>query len=209
MYSIFQDDQTKLQVNHQMKLQLKRPYNGQHSPTHKKQGGFTLIELIVGIVVLTISLSIVSTLIAPAEEKSADNVLQIKASELAQSLMNDISSRAFDNNSDMSGGLIRCGEPSGGSNNCTTEINFGPDTGDGEINRNLFDDVDDFHEFSEKVNSTNDPIHGGYEQFTIYVNVTYAGADLGLASNLVKRITVTVTTPLGTAIEFTSHKANF
>ena len=64
------------------------------------QQGFTLIELIVGIIVLTISLAIVSTLIAPAEEKSADNVLQIKASELGQSLMNDITSRAFDDNSD-------------------------------------------------------------------------------------------------------------
>jgi len=173
----------------------------------KTQHGFTLIELIVGIIVLSISLSIVSTLIAPAEEKSADNVLQIKASALAQSLMNDITSRAFDNNSDMSGGLVRCGEPADGTNDCTAEGNFGPDAG--EDNRTLFDDVDDFHEFQAKVNSTNEPIDGGYDQFDIFVNVEYAGGDLGLADNLAKRITVTVTTPLGTAIEFSSHKANY
>lgn len=170
------------------------------------QRGFTLIELIIGIIVLTISLSIVSTLIAPAEEKSADNVLQIKASELAQSLMNDISSRAFDDNSDMSGGSVRCGEPNIATNPCT--VILGPETG--ENDRNSFDDVDDFNGFSDKVNSTNDPIHGGYDQFKIQVSVIYAGTELGLANNqLAKRITVTVTTPLGTPIEFTSHKANF
>jgi len=172
----------------------------------KNQQGFTLIELIVGIVVLTLSLSIMSTLIAPAEEKSADNVLQIKASELAQSLMNDITSRAFDDNSDMSGGRIRCGEPADGTNDCT--LTLGPETG--EINRNLYDDVDDFNGFDEQVNSTDDPIDGGYAQFDIEVSVIYAGTELGLADNmLAKRITVTVTTPLGTAIEFTSHKANY
>ncbi|MBU2870301.1 prepilin-type N-terminal cleavage/methylation domain-containing protein [Colwellia sp. E2M01] len=169
----------------------------------KKQQGFTLIELIIGIVILTISLAIVSTLIAPADEKSADNVLQIKASELAQSLMNDITSRAFDDNSDMSGGRVRCDEA--GTAACTTTL--GPETG--EDNRNLFDDVDDFHNYSDKKNSTGDDIDGGYDQFKISVKVIYAGEDLGLANRLAKRITVTVTTPLGTEIEFTSHKANF
>jgi|TARA_B100000809_G_C15119300_1_gene523671 MSHA pilin protein MshD len=172
-----------------------------------KQRGFTLVELIAGIVVLTISLSIVSTLIAPAEEKSADNVLQIKASKLAQSLMSDISSRAFDDNSDMSGGRIRCGEPADGTNPCTATVDFGPDVG--EPNRNFYDDVDDFHDFTEQVNSTDDRIDDGYSQFIINVSVIYAGADLDLANDLAKRITVTVTTPLGTAIEFSSHKANF
>jgi MSHA pilin protein MshD len=175
----------------------------------KNQQGFTLIELIVGIVVLTLSLSIVTTLIAPAEEQSADNILQIKASELAQSLMNDIMSRAFDDNSDMSGSRIRCGEPLDGEDNlCTTTIGVESDE---DINdRNTFDDVDDFDGFEERVNSTDDLLDGGYSQFAILVSVSYAGTELGLADNaLAKRITVEVTTPLGTAIRFTSHKANF
>lgn len=172
----------------------------------KKYKGFTLIELIIGILVLTISLSIVSTLIAPAEEKSADLVLQLKASELGQSLLNDITSRAFDENSDMSGGFFRCGEPSILLNPCSTVL--GPETG--EDNRNLFDDVDDFNGFEELVNSTNESLDSGYNQFLIEVEVIYAGDDLGLANNsLAKRITVTVTTPLETNIEFTTHKTNF
>lgn len=175
--------------------------------------GFTLIELIAGIVVLTISLSIVSTLIAPAEQKSAENILMIKASELGQSLMNDITSRAFDDNSDMSGGAFRCGEPdrNGVANPCTTALTAESDEYDvsGAKDRNLFDDVDDFNGYSELINATGGDLDDGYSQFTILVAVSYAGEDLGLANELVKRITVTVTTPLGTAIEFTSHKANF
>ena len=178
---------------------------------HKQQAGFTLIELIVGIIVLTISLAVISTLIAPAEEKSADNVLQIKASELAQSLMNDITSRAFDHHADMSGGFVRCDETGGIA--CTSIL--GPENGvDGRIDagedeRNKYNDVDDFDQFSAKVNSTDGDLDSGYSQFIINVRVVYAGEDLGLTNRGAKRITVTVTTPLGTAIEFTSHKVNF
>jgi len=186
------------------------------SHTHKRnkrfsQQGFTLIELIVGIMVLTISLAIVSTLIAPAEEKSADNVLQIKASELAQSLMSDITSRAFDHNSDMTGGLMRCGET--GALTCSGIL--GPENGlagrpdAGEDARSKYNDVDDFDGFIEQVNSTDETLDDGYSEFLISVSVIYAGTDLGLANSLAKRVTVTVTTPLGTAFEFTSHKANF
>lgn len=172
-----------------------------------KSYGFTLIELIIAIVVLAISLSVVTTLIAPAENKSADQILQVKAAELGQSLLNDISARAFDENSDMAGGRVRCGEPDDGSNNCTTAANFGPDAG--ETARGLFNDVDDFHGYSQHINANNENLHSGYTNFSISVQVIYDGAALGLANNAAKRITVTVTTPLGTAIEFATHKANF
>lgn len=175
--------------------------------------GFTLIELIVGILVLSISLSIVSTLIVPAEQQSADQILQVKAAELGQSFLNDISSRAFDENSDMVGGLVRCGEPNDGSNPCSTIL--GPEDGNGgrpnkgETTRGLFNDVDDFHGYSQNINANDENLHTGYSNFIIDVQVIYDGVSLGLANNNAKRITVTVTTPLGTAIEFATHKANF
>ncbi len=170
--------------------------------------GFTLIEIIIGIVVLSISLSILSTLILPAEEKSVDQVLQVKAAELGQSILNDISSRAFDENSDMTGSLIRCDEPNDGSNPCTSEINFGPDAG--ETDRSLFNDVDDFHLYVNHFNANNQSLHQGYTNFELLVEVTYDGLSIGLASNhAAKKITVTVTTPLGTAIKFATHKANY
>lgn len=179
-----------------------------------KANGFTLLEIIVGILVLSIALSIISTLIAPAEEQSADQVLQVKAAELGQSLLNDISSRAFDQNSDMAGGRVRCGELSLGALACTT--NLGPEDGNGgrpnfgESSRGLFNDVDDFHNYSAKINANDEDLAQGYDNFIIDVQVVYDGSSLGLANNIdAKKITVSITTSLGTTIQFATHKANF
>lgn len=169
--------------------------------------GFTLVEIIVGIVVLSISLSIISTLIVPAEEKSADQILQVKAAELGQSLLNDITSRAFDENSDMAGGRLRCGEnkPDGSANPCSTTLG----TDAGETSRDQYDDVDDFNGYTAKFNANNDPLALGYSNFQVSVTVELDGASLGLANADAKKITVSVTTPLGTDIVFATHKANF
>lgn len=173
----------------------------------KKGAGFTLIELIIGIVVLSISLSIISTLIVPAEQKSADQIHQVKAAELGQGFLNDISARAFDEKSDRSGGRVRCGEPNDGSNDCTAEVDFGPELG--ENSREDYNDVDDFNGYNETKDALGLGLDSSYSNFTVDVVVQYAGGDLGLADNLAKRITVTITTPLGTAIQFATHKANF
>ncbi len=177
--------------------------------------GFTLIELIIGIVVLSISLAIISTLIVPAEEKSADQILQVKAAELAQSLLNDISSRAFDENSDMAGGLVRCGQPVG-LNPCTDPDKLGPEDGSGgrddkgETQRGLFNDVDDFNNYYQKFTANDESLAQGYNNFTIDVRVVYDGLSLELPTILeAKKITVSITTPLGTKIQFATHKANF
>ncbi len=169
--------------------------------------GFTLVEFIVGIVVLSMSLSIISTLIVPAEEKSADQILQVKAAELGQSLLNDITSRAFDHNSDMAGGRLRCGEnkPDGTANPCSTTL--GRDIG--ETTRDQFNDVDDFNGYTAKFNANNDPLANGYSNFQVRVRVELDGIALGLANADAKKITVSVITPLGTEIVFATHKANF
>ncbi|AAZ25895.1 prepilin-type N-terminal cleavage/methylation domain-containing protein [Colwellia psychrerythraea] len=191
-------------------------YSETATPYSKHTSGFTLIEIIIGIVALSISLSIVSTLIAPAEQKSADQIHQVKAAELGQSFLNDISARAFDQNSDMAGGLVRCGEPNDGSNPCTDSGKLGPEDGNdgrpnnGEVKRGLFNDVDDFHNYSEKFTGNDEILAKGYNNFTIDIKVIYDGLSLGLSNNRsAKKITVSVTTPLGTEIQFATHKANF
>ena len=167
------------------------------------QRGFTLIEIIIGIVVLSISMAIVGSLINPAEQQSADQIQQIKAAELGQGMLDEILGRAFDDKSDMAGGRVRCGES---TIICTTIL--GPETG--ENNRKQYDDVDDYNGFTVKKNSTNNNLDASFNSFQIKVTVIYAGSELGLSNNnLAKRITVTVTTPLGTAIDFTGYKANF
>jgi len=170
-----------------------------------RQAGFTLIEVIIGIVALGISLSIVFTLIVPAEQQSADQIHQIKAAELGQGMLDEILGRAFDENSDHAGSVWRCDET--GRPACTLQGSFGTETG--ETSRDLFDDVDDYQGFASKVNSTNQNLDAGYNSFQIAVTVSYDGTTLGLANALAKRVTVTITTPLGTAIEFAGYKSNF
>ena len=115
--------------------------------------GFTLIELIVGIVVLSISFSLIISLILPLSEKSAEQLHQVRASELGQSMMNEILARAFDENSDMAGGLVRCGENSVVCTGTTGEGSLGADVG--ETERSLYNDVDDYigFDFSTETNA--------------------------------------------------------
>jgi len=174
-----------------------------------KQSGFTLIEVIVGIVVFSISIALVMNLIVPAEQQSADQGQQIKAAELGQGMLDEILGRAFDHNSDMVGSIWRCDET--GRSDCTDLL--GPEAG--ENTRAVFNDVDDYNGFTLKVDSTDNPLDDGYNSFEIAVNVIYDGNTLGLNdptvdnNRLAKRITVTVITPLKTAVTFAGYKSNF
>jgi len=182
-----------------------------HSP--KRPAGFTLIEIIVGIIVLAISLSIITQMIIPTEQHSADQVHQIKAAELGQSMIDEILAKAFDENSNKAGGRLRCDEDQDDANStvdayelCTTDLS------NDETDRKDFDDVDDYNGYSGLKTSTGDDLHSGYASFEINVVVAYDTENvlqLGATSKLAKRITVTVTTPLGTDFEFTGYKANF
>lgn len=179
----------------------KRTGGGRHS-------GFTLIEVIIGIVVLSISFSVIMRVIVPTEQHSADQIHQVKAAELAQSLLAEITGRAFDQNSDMVGGLVRCDDASVTVVTCTDEADFGSEAG--ENDRSLFNDVDDYHGYNARVNASGDALDASYNTFALAVSVSYQGIELGLGNDrLAKRIVITVTTPLGTAVTFTGYKANF
>ena len=178
-----------------------------------KSRGFTLIELIVGIVVLSISFSLITTLILPLSEKSAEQLHQVRAAELGQSMMNEILARAFDENSDMVGGLVRCGESGEG---CTSNENLGPD---GTETRQNYNDVDDYHGYdSDEVDDNNalgEKFSSLYPGFRVEVEVCYSKLSTistqcdSNAIELAKRITITVTTPQDFDFVFSFYKANF
>jgi len=188
----------------------------------QKNCGFTLIELVIGIVVLSLSFSIIFTMILPTATQSAVQIHQVRAAELGQSIMNEIMGKAFDQNSDRMGGLGRCGESidtdfNGEVDNCTTNESFGPDTN--ETSRSLYNDVDDYNgytglEDSLSVNSDED-LHAIYSGFTVSIKVcndsNYDGAceTDNTSNNIAKLITITVTTAEGIDITFSSYKANF
>jgi MSHA pilin protein MshD len=172
--------------------------------------GFTLIELIVGIVVLSISLSLIITLILPLSEKSAEQLHQVRASELGQSMMNEILARAFDQQSDMTGGLVRCGE---NGTVCTSDSNLGADSG--ESLRVFYNDVDDYINFDfsnlDEKNALGESFSSLYPGFNVDVAVCYSNFSSSCSSTieLAKLITVTVTTPKDFDIVFSFYKANF
>jgi MSHA pilin protein MshD len=173
--------------------------------------GFTLVEAVVGIVVLAISFSILTTLIYPIAEQSADQLHQVKAAELGQSVLNEIQNKAFDENSDRAGGAVRCGEL---GTSCSTTMGS-----EGSESRATFDDVDDYdgleygsvYSQADIENSTGQTLTGysGYSmQITVDNDQNFNGS---LAGNdqTAKLITVIITTPTGNNITFATYRANF
>lgn len=197
--------------------------------------GFSLIEMVIGIVAFSAVLTIVIGVLNPQAERSADPIFRVRAAELAQSLFNEISGKSFDEQSDRSGGLLRCGET--GAPACTSVHCLGPEDGVAcatlcsfsggtrtdsavppvaEGSRDLWDDVDDYHQLVQSgdtiENSLGETLGSLYTGFTAEVSVIYDGNEDGANDCAIadkKLITVTITTPNGDAIPFSLYRSNF
>lgn len=186
--------------------------------------GFTLIELVIGIVVLSLSFTVLFQMILPTATQGATQIHQIRASELGQSLMSEIMGKAFDENSDMIGGELRCGEDvdqdgiigtiGTAEQTCSTTL----ENEEGN-DRSLFDDVDDYNYYSnnsiieDSLNSgTDTDLSELYKGFTVNIDVindgNYDGSSDNI-NNIAKLITITVTTAEEVEITFSSYKFNF
>ncbi len=182
-----------------------------HNAYRNKIAGFTLVESIVGIVVLAISFSVLTALIYPIAEQSAEQLHQVKAAELGQSVLNEIQNKAFDENSDRAGGALRCSELSQG--NCSTIMGS-----EGE-SRSTFDDVDDYNGLeygsvynqADIENSTGQTLAGysGYSMRITVANDQNFNGSLAGNNSTAKLITVIITTPTGNNITFATYRANF
>ena len=166
-------------------------------PVHKKcVNGFTLLELVIGIVVFTISLTVVLSLIVPQAEQTAEPFRQVKAAKLGQSLMNDILSRSYDENSDRSPPFETCNA----KGNCSTTL------GPGEANEDDYDDVDDYNGYT-----VND-VGGNYSSFGFTVTVDY-DSDLNDSTPTdgltFKRIDIAVTAPDGQVYNFSAYRGSY
>lgn len=100
--------------------------------------GFTLVELIIGITLVGVALITLVSFVSPLNRQGVDPLWQVRATTLAQSLLNEISSKAFDENSITANGRAAC-------NNivsCTRADSLGIDSLESRRN---FDDIDDFN----------------------------------------------------------------
>lgn len=176
-----------------------------------RQHGFTLVEMIIGIVILSIAFSMFTQIVFPLSNQGAEQVHQIKAAELGQSMLNEILTKAYDENFDGNDAIRRCGDAGVPVLNCTAANALGPEMG--EI-RAGFDDVDDYHGLNELANSLG--VAAGFAQsyigYTINVQVIVDGNFDGTAdlqNTIAKLVTVTVTTPQNFNFVFSGYRVNF
>jgi MSHA pilin protein MshD len=169
--------------------------------------GFTLIEIIIVIVFISIAMISILTAYSHAMRNGATPMQQIRAVELAQAYMDEILNKRFDETSGQ-GGLPRCGSSDTGATACTSVANFGADAGE---TRSLYDDVDDFHGLDDPVllDSLGN-IRIGYDNYRAQIFVSYAGNELSnINNNDAKRIDIVVTTANGSSFNFSAYRVNF
>ncbi|WP_026971498.1 type IV pilus modification PilV family protein [Aliagarivorans marinus] len=182
-----------------------------------RQGGFTLIELVIGIVVMAIALVVSISFLSPLARKSIEPIYQVRAAELGYSLMNEIFSKSFDENSDHNGGgQWRCGEQLNGVDQpaCTEPSNWGRDgDGDDEEERNAFNDVDDYITagFVDISDSLNQPgladLYRGYQYQVAVEELTIDGVVVDSA--LAKQLLLKIRAPDGSTFAFSLERWNY
>ncbi|WP_052074598.1 type IV pilus modification PilV family protein [Shewanella mangrovi] len=162
----------------------------------KANKGFTLIELIVGMIVFSIAVVLLSSVLLPQSDHAANTLQRVRATELAQSVLNEIWGKGFDDNTPING-VPACGSPAG----VACGSNIGPDSGE---SRNDFDDVDDYDGLNQDSLMLNSTVTyaSNYPNYQFLVSVSYIDANH-------KLIAVVVTTPAGEPIAFNAVRSNY
>jgi MSHA pilin protein MshD len=131
-----------------------------------RERGVTLIELVISIVVVAISVSAVLGVLSSTAEHSADAMVVAQAVSIAESYLEEISLKPFDD----------------------------PDGVDGEGVRAAFDDLNDYHGLVDvgARDQFGNPIPG-LGDYTVAVNVVGSAALTGVDAANAARIDVSVT----------------
>ena len=182
-----------------------------------KQQAFTLVELVVGIVVMAIALSILSTVFFSSAGRSVEPLLMVRGAEFGQALMDEIIGKKFDETTP-DGGVPACAVP------CTLAANLGPDGA--EIRAN-YNDVDDYNHYCDidnvapyfQLEDTFGNVPEGFENFQMSICVGYdgdyngsmneGGADDQNAKLIIIDIYVPQTGGLSSAVSFRAYKGNY
>lgn len=164
----------------------------------KPQQGFTLVELVVGMLVIAIAIVMLSSMLFPQADRAAKTLHRVKSAELAHSLMNEIWGKRYDQHTNANGGVPACGSLLGAS--CSTTL--GPEAGEG---RNDFNDVDDYHGLSQNdfMLNSSQTYAQVYPNYQLSVAVTY-----GAVPNT-KLVAINVTTPDGEVITYHLLRSNY
>jgi len=173
-------------------------------PASEQHSGFTLVELIVTMMIMSFAVLGITYALSFAFSHQSDGLWQARSVALAQSYIEEIMARRYDENSPL-GGVPPC---SLATVACSAVGN------DGET-RATFDDVDDYHGLDESPpRDADDAVRAGYTGYRVQVQVAYADAGqiagLGLDDTTdAKVITVTVTPPVASPMSFPVVRGNF
>ncbi len=174
----------------------------------RRQGGFSLVELVVTIVIMAILLTGLAVLFFDQVRHSPQPVITTRAAELGQAYLDEILTKRYDEHSGQ-GGMPRCNSNDPGSQPCSATL--GPEAGESRAN---YDDVDDYNGLDESPpRDALGNVRSGYANYRVQVSVVYAGTGtngLGLANAQdAKLVTVRVTTPQGEKIDFSAYRVNY
>lgn len=116
-----------------------------------KQKGISMIELVIFIVIMSVALTGITLIYINTMHYSADPMVRIRSIELAQSTLEEILLKAYDDNTPVGGGCVflansRCLFTPANPNNATvTVLDNSVFTSAEEASRDSYDDVDDYH----------------------------------------------------------------
>jgi len=155
------------------------------------QQGFSLVEVILFIVVVSVALVVMIKAFTLANVGSADPVLRRQSLAIAQAMLEEISFKPFGST----------------ATDDTSQGGFaGPYTA---ANRQYFDDVDDYSGFAMSGITAldNTPLLGlgGYSVAVTVAQAAFGGVPAGAGW----RITVTVTDPAGRSLSLDGYRANY
>lgn len=181
----------------------------------RKPLGVTLVELVITIVIISVSLLAVVSVYSNAIQRSADPLIYARSVELGQAYLDEILTKKFDHNTPVGGS-----PPVSSASAPFYSASLGHDApSETASNRQNYNDVDDY---DGKTYTSLEFITGdSFNQYTNYqvsISVSYIDKDAPnnelnslatLAEQNVKRVDVTVTNPLGGTLTFTGYKGNF
>ncbi|MDA3903080.1 MAG: prepilin-type N-terminal cleavage/methylation domain-containing protein [Desulfuromusa sp.] len=147
----------------------------------RNKKGFTLIELIVAMVVISVALVGVMSVINYTTLHSADPVLRHQAIAIAEAYMEEI-----------------------------TLKNYSDPDADGEVSRSLFDDVDDYNGLADSgAHDQNGSAISGLENYSVSISVAPQNYGPSGAEVSGLKIDVTVIDPGGENLTLTGYRANY
>ena len=147
----------------------------------RRQAGTTLIELVIAIVIVSIAVSAILMVFSMNVGHSADPMIRHQAVAIAEAYLEEISLKSFAD----------------------------PDGVDGEANRTLYDDVDDYHGLVN-VGARNqfDAALPGLGDYTVSVTVTLSALP-SIAASDNYLINVTVTHAANINFTLSAYRPNF